>query len=134
MKWIARALAALLVIVLLAVGGAWWTLRQSLPQLSGEARLAGLAAAVTVERDSLGVVRIVAGSQRDAVRALGYVHAQDRWFGMDLLRRAAAGELAELLGADLVGTDTTLRVHRFRHFARRAVAALDADHRALLAA
>jgi len=133
-RWIARALVALLAVVLLAVLGGWLYLRASLPALTGEAPVAGLGAPVTVERDSLGVVRITADSRADALRALGYVHAQERFFGMDLLRRAAAGELAALLGPDLVGTDTTLRVHRFRSRARAAVEALPPDERALLTA
>lgn len=134
MKWFIRALVALAVVVLLAVLGAWLFLRASLPQTGGEAALAGLSAPVTVERDSLGVVRLTAETRADAVRALGYVHAQERFFGMDLLRRAGAGELAALFGPDLVGTDTTLRVHRFRARARAAVAAASPDERALLAA
>ena len=134
MRWIARALAALLVVVLLAAAGGWGFLRASLPTLDGEAAVAGLGAPVAVERDSLGVVRITAATRADALRALGYVHAQERFFGMDLLRRAAAGELAALLGADLVGTDTTLRVHRFRSRARAAVESLPPDEHALLAA
>ena len=134
MKWFARALAALVAVVALAAVGGWLSLRQSLPQLSGEAPLAGLGAPVTVARDSLGVVQITAETKVDAVRALGFVHAQERFFGMDLLRRASAGELSALLGGALVGTDTTLRVHRFRTRARAAVGALSRRERALLAA
>ena len=93
-----KALLALPVLLLAVVGGAWGFLRDSLPQLDGEAALAGLGAPVTVARDSLGVVRITAATRADAARALGFVHAQERFFQMDLLRRAGAGELSALLG------------------------------------
>jgi len=85
-------LTALLVGV--AVGAGWYVrhrLRASLAALDGEARLTGLHAPVKVERDSLGVPTLSGGSRLDLARALGYLHAQDRFFQMDLLRRRAAG-------------------------------------------
>ena len=123
---------ALVLVVVLGAAGLWGTVRASLPQLDGERGLAGLAAPVTVERDAAGVVTITAGDRVDASRALGFVHAQERWFGMDLLRRAAAGELSALLGEATWATDSTLRPHRFRVRARAVVAALPADQRAVL--
>ena len=124
MPTLRRVLLALLLLVAVAVAGGYAFLRASLPALDGSRALAGLGSEVVVERDSLGVVKITAAMKADALRALGFVHAQDRFFGMDLLRRAASGELAALLGPGLVGTDSTLRVHRFRAHARDAVAAL----------
>lgn len=124
-------------VILLVIGGAaavYFTVRASLPELEGERRLVGLEAAVTVERDSLGIPTITADSRRDAARALGWVHAQERFFQMDLLRRAGAGELAALLGPDLVDTDRALRPHRFRARARLALDALSPRHRAVLEA
>ena len=61
----------------------------------------GLASPVTVDRDSLGIPTISAASRIDAARALGFVHAQDRFFQMDLQRRQPAGELSALVGAAL---------------------------------
>jgi penicillin amidase len=69
---------------------------------------------VSIQRDALGVVTIDAASQADAMRALGMVHAQERYFEMDLMRRAAAGELSELFGAPAVDVDKRMRVHRLR--------------------
>ena len=94
-------LAAVLLAVLLlaAIGLAAWghrSLRASLPQLDGEARVPGLSAPVIVERDADGVPTIRGASRADVARAMGFLHAQDRFFQMDLLRRRAAGELAEL--------------------------------------
>jgi len=82
------ALAAALVVI------ACLALRGSLPQLDGEAPLAGLAAAVAVERDAAGVPVIRGATRADVARATGYVHAQDRLFQMDLLRRVAASSPA----------------------------------------
>lgn len=116
-----------------SVGGYAW-LHASLPVLTGEVPLPGLAAAVTVERDSLGVPTITASSRLDAARALGFVHAQERFFQMDLLRRAAAGELSALLGPATVEADRTLRPHRFRDRARDVLATLPEGERAMLEA
>jgi penicillin amidase len=69
---------------------------------------------VTIQRDVLGVVTVDAANEIDAMRALGYVHAQERFFEMDLMRRTAAGELAGLFGPIAVETDKQHRVHRMR--------------------
>ena len=127
-------IVAVVLVVAVALGavGLWTTARASLPQLDGERGLAGLAAPVTVERDAAGVVTITASDRPDASRALGFVHAQERWFQMDLLRRAPAGELSALLGDATWSTDSTLRPHRFRARAQAVVAALPADQRTIL--
>ncbi|MGH9458804.1 MAG: penicillin acylase family protein [Thermoanaerobaculia bacterium] len=129
--WTAAGLVVLAV-VLLAAG--WLTLRASLPVTSGEVEIAGLDGAVVVERDELGIPTIRATSRTDAARALGFLHAQERLFQMDLLRRQPAGELAELFGAAALPSDRILRVHRFRERARRALAASPPEHRAILEA
>jgi penicillin amidase len=113
---------------------ATFALRGSLPRLEGERRLPGLNAPVTVSRDALGVPDIRASDRLDAARALGYLHAQDRFFQMDLQRRAASGELAALLGPALVATDESVRIHRFRDLARRVLAQSPPDQVALLEA
>ncbi|HMK87777.1 MAG TPA: penicillin acylase family protein [Steroidobacteraceae bacterium] len=115
-----------------AAAASWLLLRASLPALDGEARLADLASRVTIERDEAGVPTISAENREDLARALGYLHGQDRFFQMDLLRRAAAGELSALLGPSLLPADRVLRLHRFRDVARSAVAGLDARSRSLL--
>ena len=114
LKWIKRLSLLLLVLVVLAAGSAWWLLRGSLPRLEGELALPGLSAPVTVQRDALGVVTIDAANETDMARALGYVHAQERYFEMDLMRRTSAGELAELFGPIAVDLDKERRVHRMR--------------------
>lgn len=113
-KWIRRGLLVLLSLLAVIALTAWWLMRGSLPRLDGELVLTGLSAPVTVQRDALGVVTIDAANQLDAMRALGYVHAQERFFEMDLLRRTAAGELAEVFGPIAIDTDKEHRIHRFR--------------------
>ena len=115
--------AALLGLVLVVALAATVALRGSLPRLEGTRSVAGLRAAVTVTRDSLGVPDISAANRSDAAFALGYLHAQDRFFQMDLQRRTAAGELAALLGPALLATDRNNRRHRFRHRAEAVVSA-----------
>jgi penicillin amidase len=122
-RWALRGLLALLVLLLFAAAAAWWLLQRSLPEYVGARPLAGLAAAVIVQRDERGVATIQADSRADALRALGFVHAQERYFEMDLMRRSAAGELAELFGAAALPLDRARRPHRFR---ARAAAVLDA--------
>ncbi|WP_421570362.1 penicillin acylase family protein [Stenotrophomonas sp. PD6] len=111
LKWIGWSLMLLVVVV---IGTVWWLLRGSLPTLEGQQPMAGLQAEARVSRDALGVVTIDAASEADAMRALGLVHAQERYFEMDLMRRAAAGELSELFGAAAVSVDQRMRVHRLR--------------------
>lgn len=125
-------LAALVLLLILGAAGVWSTLRASLPDLEGEVAVAGLAAAVTVERDDAGIPTITAATRADAARALGFVHAQERLFQMDLLRRAASGELSALLGPATWSTDSTLRMHRLRPRAQAVVQALPASERSVL--
>jgi len=82
----------------LAAAAGLWALRASLAQLDGARALPGLSAPLTVQRDARGVPAIRGASRLDVARGLGFVHAQERFFQMDLGRRLAAGELAELLG------------------------------------
>lgn len=114
LRWTRRIALLLLALIVVAVLVAWWLVRGSLPRLEGEVALTGLTAPVSIERDALGVVTIDAASEADALRALGYVHAQERYFEMDLMRRASAGELAELFGPIAVNLDKERRVHRIR--------------------
>jgi penicillin amidase len=123
-RWLKRIALLLLALILAGGATAWWLLRASLPQLDGELALAGLSAPVTVLRDANGTVTIEAANETDAMRALGYVHAQERFFEMDLMRRMAAGELSELFGAVALETDKRQRVHRMRARVQAQLAAM----------
>jgi penicillin amidase len=126
-RWLKRGAIALLIGIVIAFATGWWLLRGSLATLDGTVALPGLSAPVEVERDALGVVTIHAANETDAMRALGYVHAQERFFEMDLMRRLAAGELAELFGPIAVETDKKHRVHRFRARARQNLDVIAGD-------
>ena len=138
MRILARA--AILAVVALAVLGAGsarlyrvWS-RDALPAVDGERRLPGLAAAVIVRRDAVGVPHIQAESVRDAVRAQGYVTAQDRLWQMDLLRRRALGELAEAFGEGALRADQEVRTLGLGAAARASLPRMPEDLRALVEA
>jgi len=114
LKWLKRGALALLVLVALLALTVWLLVRGSVPRYDGELALAGLSAPVSVERDANGVVTIDAQNEADMARALGFVHGQERYFEMDLLRRVASGELSALFGARALETDRRNRVHRLR--------------------
>ena len=109
-----RLLLALIAFVLLLALAAYGLLRASLPTLHGELPLPGLQDEVDIERDGNGTVTVRAGNALDSARALGFVHAQERYFEMDLLRRSAAGELSALFGPMALDADRKARVHRLR--------------------
>lgn len=128
MRLLRRLLQLLLVLCLAAAFAAWLLLRGSLAQLDGERR-ADVRQSVRIERDALGTATITASERRDLAWALGYLHGQERYFQMDLLRRSAAGELAELVGARALPLDRRHRIHRFRARAAAALAQLPAAQR-----
>ena len=136
-RWVRRSLWFLggiaVLVLLLAGGGLWWlhhAMTASLPQIDGSIQLAGLSAPATVRRDGHGVPHIEAASLDDLLMAQGYVTAQDRLWQMDMLRRNAAGDLAEILGSTLVAHDKVQRVYQFRNVAERIYNSLpDSDHR-----
>ncbi len=103
-------LTTYLLVGLIALGtaGFFW-LRTSLPETSGQLVLDGLEHSVSVYRDTNAVPHIFAESKHDAYFALGFVHAQDRLWQMEFLRRLGAGRLAEVLGAKAVRTDQYIR-------------------------
>src|SRR5262245_51773310 len=123
-----------LLLVCLLVAGAYLYVRQSLPQTSGEIALAGLAAQVEVLRDRHGIPHIYAASLEDAHFALGFVHAQDRLWQMEMNRRIGSGRLAELLGPAALDTDRFMRTLGLRRVAEANLARYDADSRRLLEA
>ena len=131
-----RLLVSIVSVLLLLLAGAagwfYWEMRASLPRLDGAATLPGLGASVTVARDALGIPLVRGTSRVDVARALGYLHAQDRFFQMDLLRRRGAGELAELFGRVALPLDQNTRMHGFRSLAQQVLARLAPAERELL--
>src|SRR4051794_29899034 len=93
-------LGGILLLLVLAGGGyVAYLIYHPLPATSGTLRLSGLSAPATVVRDKAGTPHITAATSLDAMRAQGYVHAQDRLWQMDFYRRVGAGRLSEVLGA-----------------------------------
>jgi penicillin amidase len=130
-------IVSLVVFVLLVVAGGVYVrtqLRASLPMVEGEATISGLDNPVRVDRDALGVPTIVGESREDVARALGFVHAQDRFFQMDLQRRQPAGELSALVGPRALAIDEESRLHRLRDVAHRAFEQTEPPYRAVLEA
>lgn len=130
----AAVVAILTGLFLAAVIAAGLILHASLPHLTGELLLDGLGAAVEVQRDAAGVPTIRGSSRVDVARALGFVHAQERFFQMDLQRRRASGEMAEIFGRQAVSWDARVRTHRLLEVAREAVTSQDPEGRALIEA
>jgi len=134
MRLFLRGCLALIILLAVVVSAAYAYLRQSLPVLEGETRLAGLAAPVEILRDAWGIPHIYAQNSADAHFALGYVHAQDRLWQMEMNRRIAAGRLAEVVGASGLETDRFLRTLGVRRAAEATLPALEAEARAMLEA
>ncbi len=134
-----RVLLVLLFLLLLVVAGALVTggvwlkhkMQSSLPELDGSLLTPGLSAPVTVRRDQHGVPHIEAANLDDLLFAQGYVTAQDRLWQMDMARRMAAGEAAEILGPKLVEHDRMQRILAMRATAERLTANLDDQDRRL---
>ncbi len=122
-----RRLTALALIVAATAAGTTWYLHGKQPQRSGERVLEHLQEPVSVRYDERGVPHIQARHEADLYRALGFVHAQDRLFQMEMLRRLARGELAEVLGSQLVDTDRLFRTLGIRAHADQAARELDLD-------
>lgn len=122
-----RSLTFLAVAVAAAAAGGAWYVHGKLPVRDGNLPLAGLQAPVEVRYDERGVPHIRAQNELDLYRALGFVHAQDRLFQMEMLRRLARGELAEVLGAKLVDTDRLFRTLGIRQHADRYAQGLDRE-------
>ncbi len=112
----------------------WIQMTASLPQLDGQASVPGLATSVEIERDALGVPTVRAANRADAARGLGFLHAQDRFFQMDLMRRQGAGELSELFGPAAIDVDKEHRIHRFRSRAESRLKTLPESQRQILEA
>ena len=128
--WSVRLALGLLALVALTLLAAWTYVRASLPALDGVVHAAGLAGTVTVARDERGVPLISGINRNDIAYATGFVHAQDRFFQMDLLRRVGAGELSELFGPKALPLDRAHRLHRFRARAQAALQAMTPQERA----
>ena len=122
---IKKILKIVLVLIVLTLIGSWFFIQNSKPQYSGNLKLGSLKEKVDIYYDDIGVPHIYAQNQNDAYIALGYVHAQDRLWQMELVRRIAAGRLSEILGKDLVKTDKFFRGIGIEKAAQKTIKNLD---------
>jgi len=129
LKWLALGLLAA---ILVLAAAAYLVARASLPRRGGEAVVPQLTAPLSIELDARAVPRIHSATFEDALRGEGYQHAQERYFQMDLMRRAAAGELAALAGPRALPADRVQRPFDLRRIAREMLARLPAREAAWL--
>ena len=119
-----RLLSILLLVVLLMVaaflGWAYWTAHSAVPQIDGTISMPGLSANVRVVRNEQGVPTIEAATLEDLFFAQGYITAQDRLWQMDIMRRAAAGQLSEIIGKATLQMDREQRILGLRVAAENA--------------
>jgi len=122
---------------LIIASGVTWVYSQidsALPILDGKETVFGLTKSTTIERDEQGIVTIKANNRLDLAVTTGFVHAQERFFQMDLLRRNSAGELSSLFGSAALNYDKSIRVHRFRNRATEIIKHLPSEQKELLKA
>src|SRR5689334_20532481 len=115
-----KALAAMLVLAALVAAGGLHYLRRSLPQIDGAIRVAGVSAPIEIVRDADAIPHVFAANKADALFGLGYLHAQDRLWQLELQRRIGFGRLSEVLGEAALPQDRFLRTVGFGRAARSA--------------
>ncbi|SFR47885.1 penicillin amidase [Robiginitalea myxolifaciens] len=125
LKTIRRIFKVLLALLLLLVLAGYFFVQHLKPEYDGELEMQGLAASVTVSYDTYGIPHITADSEPDAYRALGYVHAQDRLWQMELLRRIAPGRLSEVFGSQTLDADRLFLTLGIDEASRRHLAKAD---------
>src|SRR5215210_369159 len=132
---VVRWLLTLIVILVILVGaGGYIYLRQSLPQVEGVVKVNGLNAPVEIIRDADAVPHIYAQNMPDGYFGLGYVHAQDRLWQMELQRRVGRGRLSEIFGPAAVGGDRFLRTLGVYRAARDAWESFPAESKQIVEA
>ena len=132
MKWVKRFFLFLLSFVVLAGAGIGLTGWLSLPRAEGQENLFGLENPVEILRDENGIPTIRAATSREAYFALGFVHAQDRLWQMEMTRRVGAGRLSEFLGEDTLGVDRFMRTMGFYRLAERQAEGMTGEVREAL--
>ena len=131
MRRLGKILGILGIVMLLLIVGVVsygaWTVHRSFPQTSGEITLQGLTGSVDVYRDDRGIPDLYADNPADLFYAQGYVHAQDRFWEMDVRRHITAGRLSEMFGSSQIETDKFLRISGWYRVAQQEYTLLSAD-------
>jgi len=131
-RYLLAAMGGLVLLLLAAAAGGWLWLRTSLPQTDGTVALDAVSASVEIVRDENGVPHIFAATPDDAYAALGYVHAQDRLWQMETMRRLGAGRLSEIFGTATLPIDRYARTFGLYRLAEAQVARLGPEERRLI--
>ncbi len=133
-RFLLRGVFWTLALVILMLGGTAALLWYSLPPRDGRFALPGLSAPVEIVQDSHGIPRITATSEQDAAMALGWLHARDRMFQMEMMRRNASGRLSEVAGPMALRMDRFTRTLGLARSAEADYATLAPETRAMLEA
>lgn len=133
-RWACYVVVALVLLLVAGLVTAVVLVRRPFPQTTGTATLPGLVGEVEVIRDSAGIPQLYGDSIADLMRAQGYVHAQERFFEMDVRRHLTAGRLSEMFGETTLETDKYIRTMGWRRVAEQELALVAPDTRAALQA
>src|SRR5215831_8952147 len=123
-RWLKRiglGLLTLIAVAVLGLAGLLWSFARSVPAYSGVLNVEGLTAPIQIVRDQRAVPHILAQSFEDAAFGLGYVHAQDRLWQMEMARRFVQGRLSEMFGASALSADSSARAMGLYEAAQDAV-------------
>lgn len=131
-RYLAPAFLIVVGLVLAVAGAVGLIFYNALPSYSGHVRIACAHAPVDVWRDEHGVPHIFAADMNDAMCALGYVHASERMFQMEMQRRAGQGRLSEVVGKDALGIDKFIRTLGLYALAQRSLLDLSPEAHVLL--
>jgi len=116
-----------LTVGVVATGGVCYIFHRAEPNYAGQEKISGLTAEAQIYRDHYGVPHIFAANMNDAARALGYAHASERLFQMEMQRRAGQGRLSEIVGADMLGVDKFTRTLGLYKLAQSSFDAMSPD-------
>ncbi len=133
-RWLLRIFAGLALLAVLSLAGLYFFLSRSLPDYGETFRLNGISGEVEIVRNTHNVPHIFGETDPDVFFGLGFAHAQDRMWQMQMLRRTAQGRLSEMFGRRTLRTDELMRRLDVYGRARSSLAAQDAETQAALAA
>ena len=132
MKFLKVVLILLMIMVTIIISSGLYFKNSLTPSYEGSLKIPGLNDQVEVYFTQYGVPHIYAQSESDAYRAMGYIHAQDRLWQMDLLRRVGSGRLAEIFGEELIEADKYLRTIGLGDYAKTSAMELKASNSPVL--
>jgi penicillin G amidase len=127
MKWIKRILISVVVLALACMAIGYFWLKSSAPNYNGDLQITGLSQPVDIHFDEYGVPHIYAQNKHDLYMAFGYVHAQDRLFQMEMIRRAGSGRLAEIIGRPVLKVDKLFRSIGLKQYAQESAAYINSQ-------